>query len=195
MFPDVVPTLRNMAESADFLRVTHNKIPTKRQEDKDFVSRFIAFYLLGFESYKPKMDIDTFVNCAMQKLCSELNSTIIEKMKMDFTRALLTAEKIFGDDAFRKRKTRDEGRKPLNKAYFEVLTTSFARLSVADENCLVSRKELLKDNLMHLMNIPVFETSISTGTGILDRVQTRFKGVADAIQATLKGCKMGEKPC
>ena len=195
MFPDAVPTLRNMAESADFLRVTHNKIPTKRQEDKDFVSRFIAFYLLGFESYKPKMDIDTFVNCAMQKLCSELNSTIIEKMKMDFTRALLTAEKIFGDDAFRKRKNRNEGRKPLNKAYFEVLTSSFARLSVADGNCLVSRKELLKDNLMHLMNIPAFETSISTGTGILDRVQTRFKGVADAIQATLKGYKMGEEPC
>ena len=91
--------------------------------------------------------------------------------------------------------TRDEGRKPLNKAYFEVLTTSFARLSVADENCLVARKELLKDNLMYLMNIPAFETAISTGTGILDRVQTRFKGVADAIRATLEGRKLGAEKC
>ena len=195
MFPEVVGVLRSMAESAVFLRVTHNKIPTKRQEDKDFVSRFIAFHLLGYESYKSSMDIDTFVNESMLKLRSELSSGRRKKLEADFARALLIAEKIFGDDAFRKRKTRDEGRKPLNKAYFEVLTTSFARLSVADENCLVSRKELLKDNLMYLMNIPAFETAISTGTGILDRVQTRFKGVADAIRATLEDRKLGEEKC
>lgn len=197
MFPEVVPVLREMAESSDFVRVTHRKIPTKRQEDKDFVSRFIAFYLLGCQMYKPNMDIDTFVNEAMQRLREEVKSEseTIGKMKADFIRSLLTAEKIFGEDAFRKRMKRGDSLKPLNKAYFEVLTTTLAGLSAEEEACLVDRKELLKDNLIHLMNNVTFATSISTGTGRLDRVQTRFKGVADAIQATLKGYKMGEEPC
>ena len=197
MFPEVVPVLREMAESSDFVRVTHRKIPTKRQEDKDFVSRFIAFYLLGCQTYKSNMDIDTFVNEAMQRLREEVKSEseTIGKMKADFIRSLLTAEKIFGEDAFRKRYCREDSLKPLNKAYFEVLTSTFARLKEEEEACLVDRKELLKDNLICLMNNATFVTSISTGTGRLDRVQTRFKGVADAIQATLKGCKMGEKPC
>lgn len=195
MFPEVVPILREMAESPEFLRVTHKKIPTRRQEDKDFVSRFIAFYLLGYQAYKSNMDIDTFVNGSMQKLRNEINSGIVKTMKADFIRSLLTAEKIFGDDAFRKRFRWGDPLKPLNKAYFEVLTTAFARLDAEEEACLVSRKELLKDNLILLMNNATFATSISTGTGRLDRVQTRFEGVDKAIRATIDGRKLGEEQC
>lgn len=197
MFPEVVPILREMAESPDFLRVTQGKIPTKRQEDKDFVSRFMAFYLLGYQAYEASMDIDTFVNKSMQKLRCEIKngSEGIVKMKADFIRSLLTAEKIFGDDAFRKRMKKDDSLKPLNKAYFEVLTTTFARLKDKDAATLVGRKELLKDNLISLMNNATFATSISTGTGRLDRVQTRFKGVADAVRSTLEGRKMGDEQC
>ena len=193
MFPDVLPVLREMAESQEFLRVTRNKIPTKRQEDKDFVSRFIAFYLLGYQAYKSNMDIDTFVNESMQTLRNKIHSKIVNVMKNDFVRSLLMAEKIFGNDAFRKRYRRDDPLKPLNKAYFEVLTTTFAKLNTDDETCLISRKELLKDNLIHLMNDDTFETSISTGTGRRDRVHMRFNGVVNAIKVTLENKKLGEK--
>ena len=193
MFPEVLPVLREMAESQEFLRVTRNKIPTKRQEDKDFVSRFIAFYLLGYIAYKSNMDIDTFVNESMQTLRNKIHSEIVNVMKNDFVRSLLMAEKIFGNDAFRKRYRRDDPLKPLNKAYFEVLTTTFAKLNTDDETCLISRKELLKDNLIHLMNDDSFETSISTGTGRRDRVHMRFNGVENAIKATLENKKIGEK--
>jgi hypothetical protein len=193
MFPEVLPVLREMAESQEFLRVTRNKIPTKRQEDKDFVSRFIAFYLLGYQAYKSNMDIDTFVNESMQTLRNKIHSEIVNVMKNDFVRSLLMAEKIFGNDAFRKRYRRDDPLKPLNKAYFEVLTTTFAKLNTDDETCLIRRKELLKDNLIHLMNDDSFATSISTGTGRRDRVHMRFNGVENAIKATLENKKMGEK--
>ena len=193
MFPEVLPVLREMAESQEFLRVTRNKIPTKRQEDKDFVSRFIAFYILGYQAYKSNMDIDTFVNESMQTLRNKIHSEIVNVMKNDFVRSLLMAEKIFGNDAFRKRYRRDDPLKPLNKAYFEVLTTTFAKLNTDDETCLISRKELLKDNLIHLMNDDSFATSISTGTGRRDRVHMRFNGVENAIKATLENKKMGEK--
>ena len=195
MFPEVVPVLREMAESSEFLRVTHKKIPAKRQADKDFVSRFIAFYLLGYESYTLNMDIDMFINKSMQRLRGEMGSETVTTMKAHFIRSLLTAEKIFGDDAFRKRFRRGDPRKPLNKAYFEVLTTTFARLSADEEACLVNSKELFKDNLIALMNNAMFAASISMGTGRLDRVQTRFKGVRDAIRATIDGRKLGEEQC
>ena len=186
MFPKSIDTLREMAESEEFLRVTQGRVPVKRQEDKDFVSRFIAFYLLGYETYKPTMDLDAFVNLSMKTLCEATDPAAIQKMKSDFKRALCLAEKIFGDDAFRKRTQRGAPRNPINKAYFEVLATMFAHLTGAEENLLVERKELLIDNLIVLMRRPAFMTSISTGTGMVDRVQTRFNGVADAVKATLE---------
>lgn len=190
MFPEIVPLLRSMAESPEFLRVTHKKISPKRQEDKDFVSRFIAFYLLGYQDYTPNMDIETFVNMAMLKLRETLASnSFIEKMKSEFANALLTAEAIFGDDAFRKRLKPQDPFKPLNKAYFEVLTTTFAHLDNRQCDCLKDRKELLKDNLMRLMNNPKFMTSISTGTGRQERVRTRFECIENAIKATLNNMK------
>lgn len=190
MFPKSLDTLREMAESDEFLRVTQKKIPVKRQEDKDFVSRFIAFYLLGYEAYNSTMDLDAFVNFGMKTLCTTTDYAAIQKMKSDFKRSLCITENIFGDDAFRKRTQRDAPRNPINKAYFEVLTTTFARLTETDEKVLIERKELLKDNLIVLMCRPGFMTSISTGTGMVDRVQTRFKGVAEAVNATLGNKKL-----
>lgn len=195
MFPEVASILTSMARSKEFLRATENKIPKKRQEDKDFVSRFIAFYLLGYKAYKANMDIDSFVIEAMQKLQEERGSERIEKMKKDFCRSLVIAEQIFGNDAFRKRMKRGADRKPLNKAYFEVLTNLFALLDDNQAGCLIKRKELLQDNLMYLMNTPSFEISISTGTGMLSRVYTRFQSVEKAIQATLNGRRLGGEAC
>lgn len=195
MFPKVRPILERMADSEEFLNATQHKIPKDRQDDKDFVSRFIAFYLLGYKAYKANMDIDSFVNEAMQKLQRELETDHVSQMQADFKRALVIAEKIFGDDAFRKRMSREGNRKPLNKAYFEVLTNLFASLSDDKASCLIERKELLKDNLIYLMNIPSFSISISSGTGMLSRVQTRFQSVEKAIQATLEGRKLGDEAC
>ena len=187
MYQSVVPVLRRMTESPDFIRVTGGKISPKRQDDKDFVSRFIAFYLQGFDAYKPDADLDSFVNDGMEILSKkvEVKSSSVEAMEKEFSRALCIAEKIFGEDAFRKRLNKNDSRKPLNKAYFEVLTVTFSKLSDEEASFLIKQKELLQANLIRLMNRPVFLTSISTGTGMHDRVQTRFRGVVDAIDATM----------
>ena len=187
MYQSVVPVLRRMTESPDFIRVTGGKISPKRQDDKDFVSRFIAFYLQGFDAYKPDADLDSFVNDGMEILSKkvEVKSSSVEAMEKEFSRALCIAEKIFGEDAFRKRLNKNDSRKPLNKAYFEVLTVTFSKLSDEETSFLIKHKELLQANLIRLMNRPVFLTAISTGTGMHDRVQTRFRGVVDAIDATM----------
>lgn len=187
MYQGVVPVLRRMAESTDFIRVTGGKISPKRQDDKDFVSRFIAFYLQGFDAYKPDADLDSFVNDGMGILSKkvEVKSPSVETMEQEFSRALCVAENIFGKDAFRKRLNKNDSRKPLNKAYFEVLTVTFSKLSDEETSFLIKHKELLQANLITLMNRPVFLTSISTGTGMYDRVQTRFRGVEEAIDATM----------
>ena len=85
---------------------------------------------------------------------------------------------------------KNEPRKPINKAYFEVLTTTFAHLDKIQIDYLIQKKELFKDNLMVLMQRPKFVNSISTGTGMISSVQTRFKGVEEAINATLKSTIM-----
>ena len=84
------------------------------------------------------------------------------------------AYKIFGKDAFRKRTNPEERQRPINKAYFEVITVSFTKLSDKDKEELLNHEDLFKENLMTLMTNDRYSNSLSGGTGTKDSVNIRF---------------------
>jgi len=184
IFPTVMPIIKRMAGSEAFRRATGGKISIKRQEDRDFVSRFVAFYLLGSKAYTADVDIDGFINKSMQKL-TDAPADVVNRMERDFERSLDTAYGIFAEDAFRKRERAEDARKPINKALFEVLTAAFAHLNPEQCDRLIRRKDELKQSLLGVMSDPQFRTSISTGTGILERVRTRHQRVGKEIDKLL----------
>ena len=49
-------------------------------------------------------------------------------MKVDFHKSMVRAVEIFGEDAFRKRESDNEKKRPINKAYFEVIAYYLAIL-------------------------------------------------------------------
>src|SRR5690606_5290421 len=69
-------TLREMANITEFKNVTLNRISSKRMEDRDFVSRFISFYITDFSKYEP--GLDDFINKNMD-LLNDTNKIKIEK--------------------------------------------------------------------------------------------------------------------
>lgn len=177
-------TIKNMAKSPEFIKATGGKIPTNRMQDRDFVSRFVAFYLIDYSEYQPSLD--DFINSSMDLLEKE-KAPLIE---CNFKKALNLAFEIFQEDAFRKRTDLSERRRPINKAYFEVITVLFAKLSDEDKSKLLNQTDILRRNLMILMKNERYSNSLSGGTGTKDSVNIRFSWFKDVLDRSIKGEKI-----
>jgi hypothetical protein len=174
--------VKELAELPEFKKATHELlVDHKRMEDRDFVTRFIAFYQ-GYEKYQP--DLDDFLNQAMANL-NELAEEKRQQMKEDFIKAMKAAFNIFGDYAFRKIFVGDKRKAPLNKALFDTWAVNLSQLSQQNIETLISRKETLINNFSDLIEKDKdFYNSITISTGKINAVKTRFS----KIEYLLKEC-------
>ena len=187
---DTINIIREMADFPAFKAATLNAIPTLRKQDMDFVSRFVAFYLIGYENYT-EPDLDKFINTCMSNIKKGMYDNKIESMKQNFIKAMNLAAEIFGDDAFRKRTDKASIRNPLNKAYFEVISVAFAKLSDENTRKLLLHKELFKDNLIKEMkeNSSYFG-AFSGGTAKTESVKKRFSVFNDILLKSINDIKI-----
>lgn len=174
--------IKELAELNEFKKATDKAIPSKRMEDRDFITRFVAFYVIGYENYQP--DLDTFLNQGMERAAKISEKERIE-IKQRFLRSMNSAFDIFNTDAFRKRYNLTDARKPINKALFDTWSVNLAKLSSSDTERLVLRKEDVKVSFINLMNDKVFEASISRSTGDINSVKNRFEKIKELIQNNL----------
>ncbi len=177
-------TIKHLAKTDEFRMATGWRIPTNRMQDRDFVSRFIAFYLINFTDYQP--GLDDFINSSMDLL----EKADTDHLESNFKRSLQLAMDIFNNDAFRKRTSKEDNRRPVNKAYFEVIAVSFAKLSSDEEILVRENSELLKDNLIELMNNDRYSNALSAGTGTKDSVTIRFSWFQQVLQKSINGFKI-----
>lgn len=174
-------TIKSMAKLPEFIQATGGKISTNRMQDRDFVSRFVAFYLIDYSKYQPSLD--DFINRSMDLLEKEDAKDIENK----FRKALNLSYKIFKKDAFRKRTDTNAKPRPINKAYFEVITVFFAKLSESEEELLLRNKETLKNNLIELIGNERYSNALSRGTGTKDSVNIRFSWFEQVLDKSIKG--------
>lgn len=173
--------VKELAKLPEFKKATGHMKKIKRMEDRDFVTRFIAFHLF-LKDYKS--DLDSFLNNAMSHL-KDLSVEERLKIKQDFQKAMNAAYSIFGIDAYRKRYNKKESRKPLNKALFEAWSVNLARLTESEISHLVEKKENLKDEFILIMNEDKFNKAISASTGDIKAVDKRFSKIKHIIEKTL----------
>lgn len=171
-----------LAQKSSFKKATCYIIPTDRMEDQDFVTRFVAFYLLGEEAYQP--DLDSFMTKGMAAIRKQTDEEL-GIMTDGFERAMQLAWRIFGNDAFRKRYNDEDRRRPLNKTLFEVLSVCFARLT--DEQCgeLNYNADEFKRRFRDLNWNDKFIYAITSGTGNKDSVRIRYAEINRIITETL----------
>lgn len=167
-------------EAKMFLKVTDNRVKVDRQEDLDFASRFVAFYLKGYQKYEP--DMDNFLTEGTL-LVSESKSEQ-EKIRLAFYQALEVADSIFGNDAFRRRTNMsDPNRKPINKPLFEALSIAFSMLNDSQKNNLIKNKVDFYQSLINKqLTDKSFLNSISTGTATKESVNKRNKEIGELIK-------------
>jgi hypothetical protein len=171
-------------ELANVDKFKQYNVNPKRMVDRDFVTRFVAFYIYGPEQYKP--DLDTFLNDSMAAL-KELTVEEREQIKADFKKATTAAAEIFAQHAFRKRYQIDGRKNPLNKALFETWTVTLAKLHNNELKKVIAEKELVNRLFIDAMNNDKdFEKAITQATGDIKHVNKRFSVIKGLIEKVLK---------
>lgn len=181
MHQDVAAFLETMAESAEFLQATSNRIGKDRMQDRDFVNRFLAFYLQNYEiDYTREDDLDSFMNKALVKL-AKLNETEKNDLLDKFKQSMLFSYQMFGAFAFSKQQ------KPniINKALFEVISVAFAKLNEEQRKLLFENKSKFRTDLYKII-VERFKNSLSSGTGGQSNVHLRHREFNNLIISFLK---------
>jgi hypothetical protein len=141
--------------------------------DREMALRFLAFRMRPYSQYSEN-DLNQFLLDAMKSINGLPDEDLAEHERA-FEKAMRAARTIFGNDAFRKRFSPKQGRSPVNKALFEVVSVGLAALSDDELEHLATKAESVRNELMSLMNLSSeFVTSISVATGTPRRVKLRF---------------------
>ncbi len=174
----------DLANSPEFKMATSNSVPTRRMQDRDYVTRFIAFYLHPANEYKG--NLEEFLNAVMSEL-KYLTESDLDEIRQSFRNAMEMAFNLFGQFAFRKMYSGNGRRKPLNKALFETWAVHLARLNHREGVSLVHKKQELLEKFIQEMKNPdkVLDKSVSTGTGDKLNVYNRFERIASVINETI----------
>lgn len=178
---DTAIYIKKMADLKSFKIATQFSISEERMLDQEFVTRFLAFYLFDLDKYNG--DLDRFLNEAMEELNYVQN---IEEIINNFDKAMNAAIQIFNGDAFRKRFSRNDSRKPINKTLFEVWSVLLSKLSIIEINKLIENKNLITDKFIDLLNTDeAFNKAITSATGDKTRTKKRFTAINKIIESIL----------
>ena len=173
--------LLNLSASTEFLQATDHSISKRRMADRECVLRFLAFYITKPQDYTTQ-DLDGFLAAAMDNI-NEMSSEQLRIIVEDFKKAMVTAFKIFGKDAFRSRYNTEHKRYPINRALFEAWGVQLARCSKDQLHILTESQEQLRFRFRHIMTEDVdFDRAISRSTGDPKSVRKRFQTVDDLLQ-------------
>ena len=176
--------LEDLAETEEFLDATARSIPRKRMSDRECVLRFLAFHIDPWEAYAAN-DLDGYLGSAMRKI-NQMNPQQRDALTADFKKAMRAASDIFSEDAFRKRTSPDDRRKPINRALFEAWSVGLARRSPEQIKIFVDQGEIVRQRFISLMQDDrEFDTAISYSTGARLRVLKRFQAIDTLIQECL----------
>lgn len=169
---------KDSPEGKLFLTATDYSIPSKRQQDLDFITRFITFYLLDYNIYEP--DMDSFLTKGTKEI--PMDSEKQTEIKMVFRESMQLSFDIFGRDAFRKRRDVNDKRKPINKPLFEIISVFFAKCSNDTRIAILNDKLNFIEQFRQIQLNEKFWSAITTGTASKDRVKLRhddFKKLID----------------
>lgn len=170
--------IKELADMESFKKATNYSVESKRMQDRDFVNRFIAFFI-GYQDYMG--DLDMFLNDKMGEL-NKMTSEQRNDIRVSFDKAMKCCYEIFKIDTFRKRYKQEDRRKPISKAVYDTLSVNIAWLSDEERTLLLKNTEAFKTGMIRLFNDKKFDFSITTGTGKRYNVEQRFTMVKSLIK-------------
>lgn len=166
--------LKRESKTDIFREATGGSLSSKTMRDREFVNRFCAFHIMGFEDYRG--DMDNFLAESLRVMNKFLPEEL-SNLSKDFRRGLENNFRLFKRHAFRKYTVGESRRSVLNASIWDVMSTGLSRYpsSVVDRhsNRFVHRVSQLLAN-------EDFIAAITYSTNQTRRVQSRFN-MAEAV--------------
>ena len=183
--------VKELADSYEFQEATDKKVSAKRLMTQDYVSRFLAFYLRGYNDYEDdKMDL--FIGGTLTFMNKQYTDADYETVREVFNRSLFVCKSLLGSGTFRKPLTEAEkknkviGSNPISISLFEAMMCSVAKLSKKDITTLLSRKYKYQELYEKKMKDSDLVKHLSSGTNKYKSVVARFSGMEDVVCETLR---------
>ena len=165
--------LKDEASTDAFLQATGESLPTKTMRDREFVNRFVSFYLIPLDRYT--RDVDKFLALGLKTLNSTPES--VTDVSNAFRRSLRNNFALFGKHAFRKHSEGQKNRGVLNASLWDVMSTGLAPYP---EELVTERAHDLRCAFYSLMEDDEFINAVTYSVNGTKHVKTRFE-VANAM--------------
>jgi hypothetical protein len=178
-FPGRAPRLLSeLAASEEFKAATAFSVNPNRMDDRECVLRHLAFRITNYTKYT-KPDLNDFLGSAMEAL-NKASEEQIDRLAIDFKRAMTLCKEIFGPYAFRKFNREKATRGPISKALFE--TWSTVVLDVDEEKLLEDAKNIMDFLERSLQEDQDYIRALTYATGGLTPVRKRFAKAYQIIE-------------
>jgi hypothetical protein len=197
--------LLRLSKREEFLKATSYSVKSNRMMDRELILRFLAFTVRSYTNYPKNNDMDTFLSDTMRiiNIMPGLNGkegaklfkdgiskddvliNDISKLEELFIKAMDRTKIIFGEHSFRKSYP-GRRRTPINKALFEVWSTSLAKLSDVEFENLTNNKEHLIDKYKGMLEENIFNFVISRDSLKVLSVKDRYEKLTDLIKEFTK---------
>lgn len=169
--------LKELAHSDEFVKAVRGKVSPHRMLDREFVNRFLAFYLLGIDEYTG--NLDEFLTAVLEWLTTQ-NPNTLKRYGTAFLVSMCRCRFLFGDLAFRKI-NRNERYGAINKPLFECTSVALAKLDEQEYAALSTRRETFLEMYNSLLHNDEFVAVITSGTAQMTSVKKRH----EMFQATI----------
>lgn len=174
--------VRELAHSEQFVRATNKKVDTSRMLDREFVNRFLAFYLLDVKEYRG--NLESFFNDVLMKL-KNAEPSVLNDCKKSFFSAMELVHAVFGKTAFKRIQKNNKYSNMINKPLFECVSVCFAKLSKEQQMWILERKEIFVFEYEKMLRNPEFITVITNGTAKKNSVEIRFNYMNQLINQVI----------
>ena len=171
--------LKEEANKSGFLEATGHSLDKGTMRDREFVNRFCAFKILGFEDYQG--DMDEFLAQSLIEM-NQMEENQLEQMKVEFQQGLKNNLNLFGRHAFRKHSSDQDKRNVINASLWDVMSTTLSRYAPDDIKLNADKFRLAVFTLFEDVD---FNDAITIGTNSTVKVRTRFERVRELEEKIL----------
>ena len=182
--------VKKLAESREFESATDGKVSKRRLLHYDYVSRFFAFFIQGYESYMSNK-MDFFIGNALERMNNYKGEDDWRKAEKAFFDSLLLCKSLLGDDVFRQplneidRKNKDIKSNPISISLFEAMMWSVSHLSDKERQELLKRKSVYVVKYAEMFKDEFLRKELSNGTNQFKSVNYRFNVMESLVKDVL----------
>ena len=154
-------------------------------KDREYVSRFLLFYLHDYHEYDGHLDLA--INLTLDSINKHFPNDLERQICKDFVKALDVCNKLLGMNAFRRPNSNyDEKRKnAVSLAVFEMLTVCIAKLSQDETEELLAHKNKFVNLYNDMFQDETLQRYLTGGTSKAPAIIYKFDKMQSIILETL----------